>query len=76
MSFQDRAGQDGAMDNDDDLLLTVLATLARWDHSCPPGPERDRWIDSIARRGPEDPIPPPPGSRSRPLLLHRRPGLH
>jgi hypothetical protein len=64
------------MERDDDYLMIVLTTLARWDRSCRPGPERNRWLDSIARRGPEDPIPPPPGSQERPLILHRRPGLH
>ena len=29
------------MDRDDDFLAIVLATLARWDRSSPPGPERD-----------------------------------
>ena len=47
------------MDRDDDFLMSALNTLARWDRSCPPGPERDRVdrLDRTPRSGRPHPSP-------------------
>ena len=56
------------MELDDDLIERARLNLAGWSRLCPPSPERDEWLDHIARRGPYDPFPPPPCCEGERLL--------
>jgi hypothetical protein len=75
MSLDNAVSEHRRMDSNDSLLEAARLTIARairW--RFPPGPERDRHLEWLARLGPDNPAPLPSGGEPARLAAEEPPG--
>lgn len=75
MSLDNAMSQHRHMDSNDTVLKAARITIARairW--RFPPGPERDRHLEWLARLGPDNPAPLPSGGEPARPAAEEPPG--